>query len=225
MIKVNGIKLFAHATALAAGLALSAADAASLFITPGGTSAPAPASNDFLDEGVLGFIDAYLGIDFGGANQVQVSFEYGGSEASFSNAIRTGETAGQPGMLANYFSDPGDMVSYMHPLGVLDNLVDFYFTTGTRPGTVVADNIHPFDNSLKPNDANNGMGYWLSQAGLAANQAYIGLDDGGGGSDGDYDDLVVLVTVNGITEVPVPATVALMGLGILGLGLRRKMHA
>jgi hypothetical protein len=233
VLKVNGIKLLAHATALAAGLVLGAANAVGLFIDPTDSPAQLPPNHDVIESiGLDGFINGYLGIDFGSYNLVEVVFEYRGSEASYRNSIVTGLVALQPGLLGNHgVSSKGDTSSYLHPVGVLDNYVDFVFLSNLLP---VASNLHPVLNPtnnpiinslVPPNDSTRGMGYWLSQAGLMANQAYIGLDDGGAGPDSDYDDLVVLVTVNGVTEVPVPATVALMGLGVLGLGLRRKLSA
>lgn len=216
MMKSKLMKCFALPVALCGFLAMGNALAVGLFIEPQDSPEQTPAINDVL--GVVdGFIDAYLYIDFMDASLVRVTFEFLGDEAARNNHLFVGQAAGQESILGNWgASQIGDTASYLHPLGALGNLVDFFFTTQAL-GTIVADNLFPvgFPN---PNDSSTGMGYWLSQAGLMANQAYIGLDDGGAGPDADYDDLMFLVTVE---EVPVPATLALMGLGILGLGVRR----
>ena len=208
---------------IAATLLVASAGAQASFISvdnvsPTESTIGVVSNNNFLGRLAAQGVDTYsLGSSLGVASDGYVDFQYYGKEAGYRNVFSAGAgslsyNTGFSPTFQDYFSAPRSIGTLEVTAG---SVLDFGFCAYNGSNRLVG---------CLTNAQNDSMGINSVQSialNITDSVAWILWDDSGAGPDDNHDDMLIRAVFRP-RAVSEPGTLALVGLGLLGLGFARR---
>jgi hypothetical protein len=177
-----------------------------------------PANNFRSTLAGLGITSYTLGASLGTSGAGSVTYYYYGKEAGYRNDFWAEDLDYSTGFNPTW----QDRFSNPYEIGTVDvdgGLLNFGFCAYSSAHNLV-------DCLTNRQNDRRGLGSFQSIAmSIIGNSAWLFWDDSGAGPDDNHDDMIIRAVFNPTTSVPEPGTLALFGLGLLGIGLARRKKA